>query len=272
MKAETSARLRACVPNALTLCNSLCGFAAIIYTLRAYEYSYNNSGDPMGVFVISAIMIFSAMIFDACDGFAARMLKATSMAGIQMDSLADMVTFGVAPATIVAIMTHSMRDWELKWVQELGVYLLCSVYLGCAALRLAIYNVQAIQPEKRKSRRGWFSGLPSPGAAAAICVLVFYAYHTSYDLYRLAFILPIYAGVLGLLMVSNVPYLHVGEWLVSMIHNRRKIGFFVLLLVLVAIFRINGLVFIVTAYILSGPVGMVTSLLIRPRKRDRETE
>jgi len=99
--------------------------------------------------------------------------------------------------------------------------------------------------------------------------MVFYAFHTSYDLYRLAFVLPIYAGVLGLLMVSNIPYLHVGEWLVSVVRSRRKMAFFALLLVLVAIFRINGLVFITTAYILSGPVGMVVSMLMR-RRKDKE--
>ena len=122
-----------CVPNSLTLCNSLCGFAAILYTLRAYERFYNSS-NALSVFATSAVLICCAMIFDAFDGFAARLFNAASMHGIQMDSLADMVTFGVAPATLVAIMTHSLRDWDLNRTQEILVYILCSVYLGCAAL------------------------------------------------------------------------------------------------------------------------------------------
>ena len=93
------------VPNALTLCNSICGFGAILYTLRAYS-------SPQGVtdvFAVSAWIIIFAMFFDAMDGFAARIFNAASMKGIQMDSLADMVTFGVAPATLVAIMSYCLQ-------------------------------------------------------------------------------------------------------------------------------------------------------------------
>jgi len=248
------------IPNALTICNSLCGFFAIVYTLRAYEYNLNNGDARSTVFVISAVMIFSAMIFDALDGFAARMLNAASMTGIQMDSLSDMVTFGVAPATLVAIMTHSLRDWDMSRKQELCVYALCSIYLGCAALRLAIYNVKAITEHKSSKS---FSGLPSPGAAAAICVTVFFAYGCNMNLYRLAFILPVYAAILGLLMVSSIPYLHVGKWLVSMFHCRRKQLFFAALLGIVAIFRINGLTLIVTGYILSGPLSLLLPKKVR---------
>ena len=137
------------LPNTLTIFNSVCGFIAIIYTLRAYE-----SADNMNVFCISAVMIFSAMVFDALDGLAARMLDAASEKGIQMDSLSDMVTFGVAPATLVAIMTHSLREWDLNRTQEIIVYALCSIYIGCAALRLATYNVIAMSGEKKNSKTG----------------------------------------------------------------------------------------------------------------------
>ena len=93
------------VPNSLTLCNSLCGFLAILITLRAYERGM----DRLDVFFWSAVIICCAMIFDSLDGLAARIFNAASMHGLQMDSLADMVTFGVAPATLVAVMTHSLR-------------------------------------------------------------------------------------------------------------------------------------------------------------------
>src|SRR5574344_1212377 len=85
------------VPNSLTLCNSLCGFASILCTIRAYE---ERDGEVMEIFAISAVVICCAMIFDALDGFAARIFNAASMHGLQMDSLSDMVTFGVAPATL----------------------------------------------------------------------------------------------------------------------------------------------------------------------------
>ena len=251
------AKILKLVPNALTIGNSLCGFIAILWTLRAYEPGDDSA--ILQVFVVSAWMIFAAMIFDALDGLAARAFHAASMTGIQMDSLADMVTFGVAPATLVAILTHSLRG-ELKPLQGLVVYALCSVYVGCAALRLAIYNVKAITEHKNSKS---FSGLPSPGGAAAICVTIFFVYALSTKdnshevLRRLAFILPCYAALLGLLMVSNIPYLHVGKWMVTMGRSLRKQLLFVVLMVLVAIFRVYALAAIVTAYILSGPLSLL---------------
>ena len=227
-----------CVPNSLTLCNSLCGFAAILYTLRAYERFYNSS-NALSVFATSAVLICCAMIFDAFDGFAARLFNAASMHGIQMDSLADMVTFGVAPATLVAIMTHSLRDWDLNRTQEIMVYILCSVYLGCAALRLATYNVHAILEKKSGDK---FSGLPSPGAAAAICVVVVFASTTNIGLKQLAVILP---------------YTHAAKWLLSVRRNRKRALLLVVMLVAVAVFRIQALTAIITLYILSGPAGWV---------------
>ena len=86
------------------------------------------------------------MVFDALDGFAARIFNAASMHGIQMDSLADMTTFGVAPAVLCAVLTHSLKGTALT--EQLSVYLLCSVYLGGAALRLATYNVHAMEEHK----------------------------------------------------------------------------------------------------------------------------
>lgn len=150
------------VPNALTLGNSLCGFAAILYTLQVYEkMMYRDGSDGIEkIFAFSACMILFAMVFDAFDGYAARLLNAASLHGIQMDSLADMVTFGVAPATLVAVMAHSMRS--LAGNQFRLVWCLCAIYLGCAALRLAKYNVHAILEKKSSDK---FSGLPSPGAA-----------------------------------------------------------------------------------------------------------
>ena len=260
------AKILKCVPNALTIGNSLCGFIAILWTLRAYEKSGNPSA-MLWVFVVSSWLIFAAMIFDALDGLAARAFHAASMTGIQMDSLADMVTFGVAPATLVAVLTNNLRG-ELKPMQMLVVYALCSIYLGCAALRLAIYNVKAITEHKNSKS---FSGLPSPGGAAAICVTIFFVYALSTKdnshaiLQRLVFILPGYAALLGLLMVSNIPYLHVGKWLVTMRRSYRKLLLFVVLMVLVAIFRVYALAAIVTGYILSGPLSLLLPKKLRCR-------
>ena len=245
------------VPNSLTLCNSLCGFAAILFTLRAYERGMMPDTGAE-IFAASAWIILFAMVFDALDGFAARIFNAASMHGVQMDSLADMVTFGVAPATVVAIMTHSLR--ELSRTQEIVVYLLCSVYLGCAALRLATYNVHAILNKKSGDK---FTGLPSPGGAAAICSVVMFAEHTSIDIARLALVLPAYAAVLGLLMVSNIPYLHFGKWLLSIRRNRKRLLLLIVMLLIILLSQANGLLLLVTLYIFSGPAAYLFHLIHR---------
>jgi CDP-diacylglycerol--serine O-phosphatidyltransferase len=234
------------VPNALTLCNSICGFGAILYTLRAYA-------SPQGVtdvFAISAWIIIFAMFFDALDGFAARIFNAASMKGIQMDSLADMVTFGVAPATLVAIMSFCLRT--MSQTQYLLVCGLAAIYLGGAALRLATYNVHAML-EKKSSEK--FTGLPTPGAAAAICSIVIFC-NTSFCPVNgsLWLALPIYAAVLGLLMISSFPYIHVGKWFFSMKRNKRRLLLFFIFFLVVFLFRIAALAALINLYILSGPL------------------
>lgn len=246
------------IPNFLTLCNSLCGFAAILYTLRVYESDKGTAS----VYMTSAFIILFAMVFDALDGFVARKLNAASVYGVEMDSLSDMVTFGLAPATIVAIMTHTMRmtmDIPHGTTQEIIVYCLCSVYIGGAALRLARYNIHALMPEKaQKSNmsKNYFSGMPSPGAAAAICSIVIYAKDTKIpDIYIVRY-LPIYAAVLGLLMISNVPYVHAGRWLFSVFRNRKRLFILICIIAVIAVFGIQGITCLITLYVLSGFINL----------------
>ena len=254
------------VPNFLTLCNSLCGFAAILYTLRVYESAKGSAS----VYMTSAFVILFAMVFDALDGFVARKLNAASVYGVEMDSLSDMVTFGLAPATIVAIMTHTMRmsmDVPHGTTQEIIVYCLCSIYIGGAALRLAHYNIHALMPEKAgKSNmsKNYFCGMPSPGAAAAICSIVIFAKDNKIpDIYIVRY-LPIYAAILGLLMVSNVPYVHAGRWLFSVFRNKKRLVILICIIAVIAIFGIAGIVSLITLYVLSGFV----NLFIKMFKKD----
>ncbi len=246
------------VPNALTLCNSLCGFGAILYTLLVYDTAMTNEQGIEEILAASAWLILFAMFFDAFDGLAARILNAASMHGIQMDSLADMVTFGVAPATLVAVMAHSMHERSF-----LVIWALCAVYLGCAALRLATYNVHAMVEKKSSDK---FSGLPSPGAAAAICSLVLFYSSRHGEMKQIVTILPIYAAALGLLMVSNIPYLHFGKWLFSVRRNKQRLAILIaLLLASVAAGMVWNAalpaVVIVNAYVVWGPVAALATKL-----------
>ncbi len=134
------------LPNILTLCAVLCGFTALLLSAE-------------GRFEWAIAAIFGAVVLDTADGYLARLLRAESPIGAELDSLADFVNFGVAPAMI---MYH--RDLHLLggagWVMA-GIYLLAT------GLRLARFNVQtkrAKSPEEKK----WFSGLPSTAAAVVV--------------------------------------------------------------------------------------------------------
>lgn len=221
------------IPNSLTLCNSLCGFASILLSFQIYRTT--DEASISSFLLWSCFMILFAMVFDALDGFAARLLNAGSMHGLQMDSLADMVTFGVAPAAMTVAVTRDIYT-DLTTDYFITVCILCGIYLGCAALRLATYNVHAILEKKSSDR---FSGLPSPGAAAALCSLVVFS-ATAKDILPLACVvkvLPYYAAILGLLMVSKIPYMHFAKWIVSCKRNKRRLAF---LLALLAVWAGSG--------------------------------
>ncbi|MBO7329720.1 MAG: CDP-alcohol phosphatidyltransferase family protein [Lentisphaeria bacterium] len=258
------------IPNLLTICNSLCGFAAILCILPIAQSTPPDK--VMTTFVLCSAMVFFAMIFDVFDGFAARLLNAVSLHGIQMDSLSDMVTFGVTPAVLVASAAKYFFNWNMSLWQHVYVYLLCSIYIGGAALRLATYNVNATLKTKSSEN---FSGLPSPGGAAAICVAIFFIWsnrlYNEWSLY-IAWLLPAYSAILGLLMNSSIPYIHAGKWLMSIRRNRKKLPLVVLMIAVIICFRINGLTFLTIAYIFSGPVMLIFEKIFRKKQLPEESK
>jgi CDP-diacylglycerol--serine O-phosphatidyltransferase len=168
------------LPNLLTTACLCSGFYAIIAALQ-------------GKYAIAAIAIFVAFIFDGVDGRVARLTRTTSRFGVEYDSLADIVAFGVAPAILAF-------SWALEPWGRLG-WLAAFLYVACGALRLARFNVQVDTAEPRV-----FRGLPIPMAASVIA--------STYLLYRhlgvepetrhISLLLMTYA--LALLMVSRIPY------------------------------------------------------------------
>lgn len=229
------------VPNTLTVCNSLCGFLAILNTLQVY----NRHANVENVFIVSSWMILGAMVFDALDGFAARIFNAASLKGIQMDSLADMVTFGVAPAVLVAVMAHkyslTIYGYPMAWM-------FCAVYLAGAAHRLARYNVMTMI-EKKSGHT--FTGLPTPGGAAAICSLVFLFCSNKWDPnHQFVRILPFYACILGLLFVSNIKYAHFGKWLPTVRRNKLRLILLIVMAAFMILYPAIGVAVVVNGYVL----------------------
>ena len=168
------------LPNLFTTAALFSGFFAIISAMN-------------GAFDNAAIAIFVSMVLDGLDGRVARLTNTQSDFGAEYDSLADMVSFGVAPALVAF-------SWMLEDIGKIG-WIAAFVYVAGAALRLARFNTQIGSTDKR-----WFIGLPSPAAAAVIAGIVW----TFHDLelssltykYALAFII----ASVGVLMVSNVRY------------------------------------------------------------------
>src|SRR6187401_2177534 len=141
----------------------------------------------------AAIAVFVAMVLDGIDGRVARLTRTQSAFGAEYDSLADMVSFGAAPALIV-------YEWALKGMGNLG-WIAAFVYVESEALRLAHFNVMLDVADKR-----WFTGIPSPAAAALVAGLVWIVDDLGRDPIELkwwAWSATLFAG---LTMVSNVPY------------------------------------------------------------------
>ena len=240
------------VPNTLTVCNSLCGFLAILNTLQVY----NKHTQTEYVFIISSCMILGAMVFDALDGFAARIFNAASLKGIQMDSLADMVTFGVAPAVLVCVMAHkyslTIYGYPMAWI-------FCAVYLAGAAHRLARYNVMTML-EKKSGHM--FTGLPTPGGAAAICSIVFLVCSSKVDPHhQIVRFLPFYACILGLLFVSNIKYAHFGKWLPTVRRNKLRLVLLIVVVIFIIVQPAIGIAVVVNGYVIFHIIaGIIRSL------------
>ena len=178
----TQRRLRRGVyllPSLFTLGNMFCGYACIVYAMR-------------GEFMTAAPFIGLAIVVDMLDGRIARMTGTTSAFGIEFDSLADIISFGVAPAILAFA-------WGLQPLGRLG-WAAGFIFVASAAVRLARFNIQAGSHDKR-----YFAGMPSP-AAAGVSAATVYAYPWGFHTYAEA--LPVLAMVIvpALLMVSTIRF------------------------------------------------------------------
>ena len=173
-------RARLWLPSLFTLGNMLCGFAAILVAFR-------------GQYDLACVLIGASVVLDIADGAVARLVGAVSPFGLQFDSLADLVSFGLAPSLLTFALFSDGRDGfdPLGWIA-------CFVWLACAAIRLARFNT-TVDPTADKR---FFVGLPSPGAAGVVMASVFAFSDVLQGRDRLWVLLVVI--VPGLLMVSNI--------------------------------------------------------------------
>ncbi|OHZ03241.1 MULTISPECIES: CDP-diacylglycerol--serine O-phosphatidyltransferase [Salinicola] len=233
------------LPNLFTLSALFAGFYSIVAAIN-------------GDYAKAAIAIFVAMVLDGLDGRVARLTNTQSAFGAEFDSLADMVSFGMAPALVAF-------TWILQDIGKIG-WIAAFIFVAGAALRLARFNVQIGSIDKK-----WFVGLPSPSAAAivAACVWVF---HT-FDAESLGFkvLMTVVVAAAGVLMVSNVRY-----------HSFKEIDFkgpvpFVFLLAIVLLFVLISiepsvmLLALFGCYVISGPI-LALGRLNKGRREKRRSE
>ncbi len=216
------------LPNLFTTGALFSGFYAVVASMN-------------GHFENAAIAIFVAMVLDGLDGRVARMTNTSSAFGAEYDSLADMVSFGVAPSLVVF-------NWVLDDIGKLG-WFAAFVYVAGAALRLARFNTQIGSTDKR-----YFIGLPSPAAAAAVAGLVWAANEYGVDGAPYAYVIAAYVALVGVLMVSNVLYYSFKD-----VSLKEKVPFLILAGIVLAlgIISISPSAFLwilFLAYAVSGPL------------------
>ena len=226
------------LPNLFTTAALFAGFFAIVQAMNAR-------------FDLAAIAVYVAMVLDGLDGRVARLTRTQSAFGAEFDSLADMVSFGAAPALV-------MYEWALRDMDKLG-WLAAFVYVAGAALRLARFNVQIEVADKR-----WFQGMPSPAAAALVAGFVFIVDDIGYDPLAVrwwAWAITLFAG---LTMVSNLKY-----WSGKSINLKRSVPFVAIFLVVILL----ALVAYKPAFVLFGGFvvyalsGYVVSAWLAVRRR-----
>jgi CDP-diacylglycerol--serine O-phosphatidyltransferase len=193
------------LPNLFTTGALFAGFYAIIAAMN-------------GLFEQSALGIIVAGILDGMDGGVARLTNTQSEFGGQYDSLSDCVAFGVAPGVVA-------YAWGLTTLGQAG-WAAAFLYVACAALRLARFNVQADPADKR-----FFVGLPSPSAAGTVAVMVWLGATRGFTGDDLPWVVALVTAGLGLLMVSSVPFHSFKEFNIGRVPFRVLLGVIVLLAV-----------------------------------------
>jgi CDP-diacylglycerol--serine O-phosphatidyltransferase len=226
------------LPNLFTTGTLFAGFYGIIATTN-------------GKYDVAALWILISSIFDGLDGKVARLTGTSSKFGVEYDSLADLVAFGVAPGLL-------MYCWALKPFGRLG-WLAAFLFVVCGALRLARFNVQVNTVESKR-----FVGLPIPAAASMVSAMVLLFYHFGWpgSFKKLAILLLIY--LLAFLMVSNFRYYSFKD---PSIIKRQPFIFLVLailLLIVIAAEPVLMLFIVFICYTFSGPIGYIMTY---PRRR-----
>lgn len=282
-------RAIAVLPTLFTLGNLVCGFFAIVVLARIEKpigvdaipapkidtarelIGMIGSSDPTHNLMLSGALILLAMFFDAVDGQVARLTRRTSDFGAQLDSLCDLVSFGLAPAILLVKMCPQFTSLHSE-----AVWTIAALFVCCAALRLARFNVETDDNDDH----GAFAGLPTPAAAAAIASFAILSYtlrnevnialHEKFPVYDwwMQRLLPLFAVVIAILMVSRIPYPHPLTQLLRGQHSFAHIVAIVFALVAILIVRGYAVPLLCVLFVLVPPVRYAWEVYQNRRTRD----
>jgi CDP-diacylglycerol--serine O-phosphatidyltransferase len=232
------------LPNLITAAGIFAGFYVIIATTD-------------GNFKTAAWFILVAAIFDGLDGKVARLTGTSSKFGVELDSLADVISFGVAPGVLLYV-------WALRPFGKLG-WLAAFLYVICGALRLARFNVQVSTVESKR-----FIGMPIPAAACIVstCVLLFYELGGTGTIKTISMVVLVF--ILAFLMVSNIKYLSLKD---PELFKRQPFIFLVVAIftLVVIVAKPEIMLFLIgITYLISGPV--FHYLLPRKGRLEKQTD
>ncbi|MDT0215207.1 CDP-diacylglycerol--serine O-phosphatidyltransferase [Rothia sp. ARF10] len=230
-------RLRVTAPTLFTIINMMSGLSSVLLAFR-------------GEFTLAAILIAVSIIMDIADGGVARLVGATSPFGLQMDSLADLIAFGFAPAVLVH--TWALPDYPvLSWLAAF-------FWLACAAFRLARFNV-TVDPTADKR---YFVGLPSPAAASVVMATIFALNQPDAGGYDTSLIVPVLVSfVPAVLMVTSIRFRSFRNLLAPSTPQAWAITGVVSAAVVIGLVLNPGLTGLVIAYgyVLQAPLGVLTA-------------
>jgi CDP-diacylglycerol---serine O-phosphatidyltransferase len=231
------------LPTLFTIGTIFCGFYAVINTMK-------------GEFNLAAIALGFAVVCDGLDGRIARLTNSCSEFGVQMDSLADVITFGLAPAVLAYIwgarsILPTVEPYA-KHVQQVG-WIVSFAFVICGAMRLARFNIQSGKPvaSSQPSTKKYFVGMPIPAGAALIAATVHFA-PDPISYWQVAALWNILVGFLAFLMISTIRYPSFKH--IDMRKRKSYVNFYLLALVMALIYLYSQIVLLIlaTAYSASG--------------------
>jgi len=267
------------IPTAFTAANIAMGFLAVLSSVRGFQIINSNPEQAAVYFTYAAQAVAWAIVFDTLDGRVARMTRTATEIGVQLDSLADVLTFGIAPIVLIYSWAIGATFDESNVLHNFGVFALF-MYLMCGAFRLARFNLQATRPRvliegTPKTDKKNFVGLPIPPAAGLLASIVYlhplplsvFDENLSH-IYTVSII--VLLGVLGFLMISTLRYTSF-----KTTASGRQSGYLILVIaalgMLIWLYSHYMLFAIAVAYVAHGIVWYLLNLF-RPSRRVRDAQ